>query len=88
LITAKCGLAGAGTQNAGLAFGGNSFAVPDTQEYNGSSWVAGGKLLSVRCSLAGAGTQSAGLAMGGYNGSCVSCTEEYIKTIAIIDSIR
>jgi uncharacterized delta-60 repeat protein len=70
-------LAGAGTQNAGLAFGGfNGVSILSaTEEYNGTSWTAGGALITARNSLAGAGTQNAGLAFGG--GSGYSCTEEY-----------
>jgi hypothetical protein len=46
LNTARTTLSGAGTQTAGLAFGGN---VPPetaaTEEYDGSSWTAGGSLI-------------------------------------------
>jgi hypothetical protein len=80
LIATRTYLAGAGTQNAGLAFGGyNGSIVSCTEEYDGSSWSVGGALIIGRCSLAGAGTQNAGLAFGGrtagYNN--VTCTEEY-----------
>jgi hypothetical protein len=39
-------LAGAGTQTAGLAFGGYSpgVSLAATEEYDGSSWTAGGSL--------------------------------------------
>jgi hypothetical protein len=77
LITARRDLAGAGTQNAGLAFGG-VVAVSCTEEYNGSSWSTGGALITGRRVLAGAGTQNAGLAFGGSPGG--SCTEEYNGT--------
>ena len=76
LATARYGLAGAGTQNAGLAVGG--YLPPNlscTEEYNGTSWSAGGALGTARYALAGAGTQAAGLAFGGYPGE--ACTEEY-----------
>ena len=79
LITARYGLAGAGTQNAALAFGGldSGFsAIVSAEEYNGSSWSVGGALSTARASLAGAGTQNAGLAFGGSNPN-LSCTEEY-----------
>ena len=68
LITTRRSLAGAGTQNAGLASGGNLDFSPIscTEEYNGSSWSAGGALSTARYDLAGAGTQNAGLAFGGY----------------------
>jgi hypothetical protein len=74
LITARGGLAGAGTQNAGLAFGGAP-GVSCTEEYDGSSWSSGGALIRARFVLAGAGTQNAGLAFGGF--ISLSCTEEY-----------
>ena len=79
-------LAGAGTQTAGLAFGGTP--IPSngtaTEEYNGSSWTAGGALNTARKTLAGGGLQTAGLAFGGsppttgatekYNGSSWTST--------------
>ena len=43
LGTARWGGGGAGTQTAGLAFAGNSGSNDDaTEEYDGSSWTAGG----------------------------------------------
>ncbi len=81
--SARYGLAGAGTQNAGIAFGGDNgiSSVSCTEEYNGSSWSAGGALINQRRALAGAGTQTSALAFGGDNGiSSVSCTEEYNGT--------
>jgi len=80
LSTARDSLAGAGTQNAGLAFGGTDgflYGLSCTEEYNGTSWSSGGDLSTARYRLAGAGTQSAGLAFGGYG----SCTEEYNEGI-------
>jgi hypothetical protein len=80
LSTARCSLAGAGTQNAGLAFGGTYFGAQScTEEYNGTSWSSGGALITARFYLAGAGTQNAGLAFGGLDSgfTIVSCTEEY-----------
>jgi len=82
LSTARYRLAGAGTQNAGLAFGGATPASTScTEEYNGISWSSGGALITARLSLAGAGTQGAGLAFGGQNGgfpnTVGACTEEY-----------
>jgi hypothetical protein len=78
----RCGIAGAGTQNAGLAFGGRSSYVNRTctEEYNGTSWSAGGALSTGRHQLAGAGTQNSGLAMGGTGAAIFSCTEEYNGT--------
>jgi hypothetical protein len=65
LITARDALAGAGTQNAGLAFGGVTSAVSCTEQYDGTSWTSCGTLITARQQLAGAGTQNAGLAFGG-----------------------
>lgn len=76
LITARYALAGAGTQNAGLAFGGSP-GVSCTEEYNGSNWSTGGGLITSRRFLARAGTQNAGLASGGNVPSATSATEEY-----------
>ena len=73
--TARYFLAGAGTQTAGLAFGGATPGGDETEEYDGSAWTAGGFLNQGRYGLAGAGTQTAGLAIGNtteteeYNGS-------------------
>jgi hypothetical protein len=39
-----------------------------TEEYDGSSWAAGGNLGTEKIKLAGAGTQTAGLAFGGQPG--------------------
>ena len=64
LATARDQLAGAGTQTAALAFGGNPTSAA-TEEYNGTSWSGGGNLNNARKSLAGAGTQTAALAFGG-----------------------
>jgi hypothetical protein len=82
MITARANLAGAGTQNAGLAFGGqNPSAVACTEAYNGTSWTAGGALITARTCLAGAGTQNEALAFGGYVAPArVACTEEYNGT--------
>jgi len=78
------GQAGASV-NTSLAFGGyDSIGTNDitcTEEYNGTSWSAGGALITGRQSLAGTGTQTAALAVGGGTISGVgSCTEEYDGT--------
>jgi hypothetical protein len=81
LITGRYYLAGAGTQNAGLAFGGYKFtpsSLSCTEEYNGTSWSTGGALITDRRLPAGAGTQNEGLSFGG-GGSCTN-TEEYNGT--------
>jgi len=88
LSTARYWLAGAGTQNAGLAFGGfgpSPFSLSCTEEYNGTSWSTGGALSNPAYRLAGAGTQNAAVAFGGFNYNppiqCnLSCTEEYDGT--------
>jgi hypothetical protein len=69
-------MAGAGTQTVGLGFGGyTTVVVNNTEEYDGTSWTAGGNLNTARGGLAGAGIQTAGLAFGGTN-----ATEEYNGT--------
>ena len=87
LGTARSSLSGAGTQTAGLAFGGVSLSPSityqaSTEEYNGTSWAAGGAMSEARYGLGGAGTQTAGLGFGGvpglfYAGYAVADTEEY-----------
>jgi hypothetical protein len=39
--------------------------LSNTEEYDGSTWTAGGNLGTGRWGLGGAGTQTAGLAFGG-----------------------
>jgi hypothetical protein len=79
--TARRAFSGAGTQTAGLGFGGyipGPGRVGTTEEYNGSSWTAGGSLNTARYGLGGAGTQTAGLAFGGEaNPPITGATEEY-----------
>ena len=76
--------AGAGTQTAGLTFGGRNPPGPafvsTTEEYNGSGWTAGGALNTARSYSAGFGTQTAGVAAGGRidaPGTSTNATEEY-----------
>ena len=77
MITAKFSLAGAGTQNAALAFGGYG-GLSCTEAYNGSTWSVGGAMSVARYGVAGAGAQNAALAFGGYvTPVIVSCTEAY-----------
>jgi hypothetical protein len=38
--------------------------------------------------MAGAGVQGAGFVAGGYSNAALACTEEYTKSLAIIDSIQ
>ena len=73
-------LAGAGTQTAGLAFGGESPPGDEkkTEEYNGTSWTNGGAMTTGGQRLAGAGTQTAGLGFGGkISTGSSNATEEY-----------
>jgi len=65
LGTARYQLGGAGTQTAGLAFGGAPGTPNATEEYNGSSWTGGGNMGTGRRFLTGTGIQTAGLAIGG-----------------------
>jgi hypothetical protein len=60
-------LAGAGTQTAALAFGGEPVTAV-TESYNGTSWTEVNDLQLAREDLAGAGTQTAALAFGGLDG--------------------
>ena len=78
-IGAGGGLNGSGTQNAALSFGGriNPSNQACTEEYNGSSWSAGGALITARNLLTGTGTQNAALAIGGQHLQFSPCTEEY-----------
>ena len=60
--------AGAGTQTAGLAFGGspNGTASDDkVEEYNGSGWASAGQMPANRSYLSGCGLQTAALSIGG-----------------------
>jgi len=83
LALGKTNLAGAGTQTAGLKFGGTPPPVtgsPATEEYDGSTWTTGGNMGRVTAAryVAGAGTQTAALGFGGSPYS--NLTEEYNGT--------
>ena len=66
LNTARHNLRGAGTQTAGLAFGGGHTVVTAlTEQYDGSSWTEVNDLNTARSSLGGDGTQTSALAFGG-----------------------
>ena len=81
VATARYGSAGAGTQTAGLAFGGFSTANSNaTEEYNGSTWGPGGNMATARREIGGAGTQTSGLGFGGFTTTAVANTEEYDGT--------
>ena len=79
LLTARNGMAGAGSQTAALSFGGDVSPpiTGITEEYNGSGWGAGGALNTARKDLGSAGTQTAGLGAGGYNSGAKNESEEY-----------
>ena len=59
----KAGAGGAGLQTAGVVFGGrdDTGGVATTEEYNGSSWTAGGAMGTARSVFGSCGTQTAGL---------------------------
>ena len=73
---------GAGTQAAGLVFGGNPnpSTVATTNEYDGTNWTSGGDLNNARgYGPIASGTQTAALAASGFNPpvSLVAVTEYY-----------
>ena len=78
--------AGAGTKSDGSIFGGDTggWSSPSaiTQEWNGSSWSAGGVLSTARHGLTGGGSGTSDmLAVAGYGGGVnLSSTEEYNGT--------
>jgi hypothetical protein len=79
--TARRNLAGAGTQTAGLGFGGYDTALTAaTEEYNGSTWTSVTSLNTARGNLGGCGTQTAALAFGGQT-PVTGATEEYNGSI-------
>jgi hypothetical protein len=69
--TARYGLAGCGTQNAGLAFGGETPVTAASESYNGTSWTTTPSLNTARNELASSkiGTSTAALAFGGHTGT-------------------
>jgi hypothetical protein len=74
------GLSGAGTQTAGVGFGGSDGSASNvTAEYNGSTWTAGNNLGTAREALGGTGIQTAALAIGGPPGP-EKAVEEYDGT--------
>ena len=82
LPSAKRLMGAAGTQTAGLVFGGfdGGGGLNTTEEYGGDSWTSGGSMNTGRWNLQGAGTQTAGLASGGARNSPFSLkleVEEY-----------
>jgi len=79
--------ASAGTQAAGLFFGGFTYPSPgarnETWEFDGTAITPGGAMNTARRGLGGAGTQTAALAFGGnlFPPSFQSATEEYNGSI-------
>ena len=74
----------AGTQTSALAFGGYGVApfpsgsvVTSTEEFNGTSWTAGGPLNTARSNMGGAGTQTAALGFAGDEPAASTKTESY-----------
>jgi len=80
MSTAMLRAAAAGTQTAGLVFGGIQSTGDGsvTNEYDGTNWTVGGALTTARQILAGAGSQTAGLGFGGYGPPSMNAkTETY-----------
>ena len=72
---------GQGTQTAALVAGENASPYLATEEWNGTSWTAGGDIADAVAFRSGAGTQTAGLVFGGGtidpNQTPQTSTEEY-----------
>jgi len=82
LNNARKGVSGAGTQIAGLSFGGIPHAQA-TESFNGSIWSNAANMNVSNAYHAGAGTSSAALSFGSYNSDAppdFSTTEEYSTT--------
>jgi len=85
LNTAGTGMAGAGTQTAGLCAGRKQPpASPNyvglTEEYDGSSWTESGDLNTGRNHLGGCGTQTAAIAAGGFTGPAPSGGSDHVHS--------
>ena len=79
MINTRCMAGGSGTQNAGLAYGGqNPSTLTATEKYDGTSWSATGTLITGRMQGAAFGTQNASVYAGGLPGS--ACVEEFNGT--------
>ena len=78
LNTARRFISGAGTQTAGLGFGGYSPGnTAATELYDGSTWTASTSLATARRQIVGCGTQPLALAMGGFAAGDTALTEEF-----------
>lgn len=83
LGTGRYAPGGAGTQTAGLAFGGGPVPVGGTatEKYDGTSWSTNPTGLNTgRASLIGVGTQTAALAAGGFTTVATNVTEKFNGT--------
>jgi hypothetical protein len=78
MSNARIEFGGAGTQTSALAFGGY-LTESLTEEYDGTSWTAGGNLNTARSGLGGTGLQTSALAFGSAPGAS-QATEEYDGT--------
>ena len=79
LSIGRCYGGGAGTQNAGVIFGGSPGGVTCTEEYNGSSWSVSGAMITGGNKInQGTGLQDAALAAGlGGSPTDGTCSDEY-----------
>ena len=76
-------LAGCGTQDAGLSFGGTEDSTYNniTEKFNGTTWTTSGNLINNYYSLSGCGTQAAALSFGGEDDfSSHNITEKFNGT--------
>jgi len=76
LNVGRVGLAGSGTKNNVLSFGGHSGAyAADSEIWAGSSWATTTVLNVAKQDLAGCGSIVGSLAIGGYSGASIAGTE-------------
>ena len=77
-------MAAGGSQTAAFGAGGGPSVTNATEEYNGSSWTAGGNLTTATQTNGGAGTLTSGLSFGGQAPAVspiyTSVTNEYNGT--------
>ena len=93
MVFARQALAGNGTQNAAVVFGGQNapagggVELSCTEEWNGTSWSVANAMGTERRNLAGAGSQSSAIVFGGAAPADSNATEEYsvtsLKTVEI-----
>jgi hypothetical protein len=75
------GLAGTGTSNSALSFGGyNGGNLATTELFDGTSWTTKSNMNVARRYLAGTGTSNSALSFGGTNGSYLATTELFDGT--------